>query len=173
MVSLSYREVFFPLFAQEHGFGEVRVAQTYLLCGLLVLYIGPVLSGWLLKRIGAFWSVLLASVAMGANMLVFVLLPNLGSVLAGVVILSVIISFAYTCQYTFFGQLPECEGYGEGRAMGIYSVVESMGQTAGPLAYGSLLSLGYRRGIGAAGVGMLALSAGFAFAIWRARRYYD
>ena len=37
--------------------------------------------------------------------------------------------------------------YGEGAAMGMYSVMESIGQTVGPLAYGALLGFGYRKGI--------------------------
>ena len=80
-------------------------------------------------------------------MLLFVLFPNLVSVIAGVVILSVVISFAYTCQYSYFEQTPESSAYGEGRAMGVYSVFESLGQTIGPIAYGVLLTFGYQNGI--------------------------
>jgi len=147
MMALSYREYFFPLFAEENGINEVRIGQIYLACGMLVLYIGPFLSSWMIKRLGAFWSILAASAAMGVNMLMFVFFPSLGTVIVGVVVLSLIISFAYTCQYTYFELTPETSRFGEGRAMGVYSVFESLGQTIGPVAYGALLALGYVKGI--------------------------
>ncbi len=161
MMSISYREYFFPLFAQEYGIDEIRIGQLYLLCGILVIYLGPLLSSKLLKRLGAKKSVMLASAAVGLDMLIFIVYPSLFAVVLGVVILSVIVSFAYTCQYTYFEQTPECAAYGEGRSMGAYSVFESLGQTLGPIAYGALLAFGYRKGIGIFCVAMFALLALF------------
>ena len=157
MMALSFREYFFPLFAQEQGITEIRIGQIYLLCGMLVLYVGPYLSSWILKHAGALWSVVLASVLMGVLMIIFVFKPTLVSVIVGVVILSVVISFAYTCQYTYFGLTKESQAYGEGSSMGVYSVFESLGQTFGPVAYGALLSLGYIDGIGYFCAGMMLL----------------
>ena len=147
MTSISYREYFFPLFAAENGFTEERVGQMYLLCGLLVIYVGPHISAWVIKRFGTFWSIMLASLLMAGNMLLFVIKPGILTVLAGVVILSIITSFAYTCQYTYFEQLPDSMMYGDGKSMGVYSVFENAGQTIGPMVYGALISLGYRNGI--------------------------
>lgn len=172
MMALAYREYFFPLFAQENGMSEVRIGQVYLLCGLLVIYLGPKISQWMLARLGALNSVILASVAMGANMLLYVAAPSMGSVLAGVVILSVIISFAYTCQYTYFEDLPDSTMVGQGKAMGVYSVFESLGQTVGPMAYGALLVLGQRQGILVFSAAMLGLAGLFIFIMWRGRHVF-
>ena len=62
--------------------------------------------------------------------------------------------------------------YGEGRAVGIYSVFESGGQTIGPLAYGALLSFGYQKGIGIFCGSMLVLLAVFAFLMRRQTKIY-
>ena len=172
MMSLSYREYFFPLFASENGIGEVRIGQIYLLCGMIVIYIGPWLSGMLLKKLGALWSIVLASGLMAADMLLFILFPNLVSVIAGVVILSVVISFAYTCQYSYFELTPESAAYGEGRAMGVYSVFESLGQTIGPIAYGVLLTFGYRSGILVFCLVMFAMLLAFVAMTYRSAKEY-
>lgn len=161
MMALSYREYFFPLFAKENGIDEVRIGQIYLLCGVMVIYLGPYLSFRLLKTFGTLRSIIIASLLMGLDMLLFVIHPSLISVLLGVVILSVVISFAYTCQYAYFEMTPECSQFGQGRAMGIYSVVESIGQTVGPVTYGALLAFGYRSGIGIFCAAMLSLLAVF------------
>ena len=148
-VALSYREYFFPLFSQEQG--------------LTVLYTGPQLSAWMLRRFGAAMSVLLGSLLLGLDMALFVVWPTWISVFIGVVILALVTSFALTCQYSFFEALPESQRFGEGQAMGVYSVFESLGQTLGPMLYGAALAAGYRNGIGLM-AGIMLVSA-FAFAL--------
>ncbi len=172
MIALSYRDYFFPIFAEQEGFGEVRVAQVYLLCGLLVLYIGPLISSWTLKNIGPFYSVILASVLMAAGMLIYVVFPSTLSVLLGVIILSVVISFAYTCQFTFYNLLPEPLSYGEGRAMSIYSVFENIGQTLGPVFYGFILTFGQIKGVGISGILLLAMALLFAALLHKSATLY-
>lgn len=147
MISLSYREYFFPLYVEQFGMGGVAVGRIYLGCGMLVIYIGPVLSKELLKKVGAKRSVVLASLCMACAMALFVVMPGLASVLAGMLLLSVVISFAYTCQYTYFEGLDECVETGMGTAMGIYAMFESVGQALGSVVYGAALGLGDRRGI--------------------------
>ncbi|MCR4591417.1 MAG: MFS transporter [Lachnospiraceae bacterium] len=172
MTSISYREYFFPLYAMMHGVDEVRVGQIFLLCGLMVIYVGPHISSAIIKRFGTFWSVVIASVTMGLNLIVVALRPSMFMVVLGVVILSVVISFAYTCQYTYFESLPDSLMYGDGKAMGVYSVFENMGQTIGPVVYGALLLLGERKGIGIFGVLMLVFCLMYVFAMGRGRRFF-
>ena len=147
MTSVSYREYFYPVFAVENGIPEARTAQLYMICGLLVIYVGPHISGYIINRFGTYKGVIIASLAMGANMLMFVLFPGMVTAVSGMVLLSTITSFAYTCQYTFFEELPESQKYGDGKSMGVYSVFENLGQTIGPTVYGIVLTLGYRNGI--------------------------
>ncbi|MBR4451259.1 MAG: MFS transporter [Clostridia bacterium] len=173
MMALSYREYFFPLFAKENGIDEVRIGQIYLLCGVMVIYLGPYLSFRLLKTFGTLRSIIIASLLMGLDMLLFVIHPSLISVILGVVILSVVISFAYTCQYAYFEMTPESSQFGQGRAMGIYSVVESIGQTIGPVTYGALLAFGYRTGIGIFCAAMLSLLAVFVIITRKSAKIYN
>ncbi|MBR4543985.1 MAG: MFS transporter [Lachnospiraceae bacterium] len=147
MMSLSYREYFFPIIADGAGISETRIGQIYLLCGMVVLYIGPYIANGMIKRYGAGSAVVCSSILMAANMAIYVVFPTVYSAIVGVVILSLIISFAYTCQYTYFSELNEVKAYGGGKAMGIYSMMESAGQTLGPIVYGFLLSFGMVEGI--------------------------
>ncbi len=162
MIALSYREYFFPLYMERLGVDEVQIGRMYLACGLAALYAGPYLSGRLLRTLGAKKSVMLASLAMAAGMGIFVLFPGAASVTGGLVALSFTISFAYTCQYTYFEQLPACRAFGEGSAMGIYSMFESLGQTLGPVVYGMALMRGQRTGIAVLSAAMAGLLVLFA-----------
>ena len=170
MASISYREYFFPMFAAENGFSEGRIGQVYMICGLLVLYVGPYISSYVIKRFGTFWSIIIASVAMGLNMLIFVLFPSLITAILGMVILSTITSFAYTCQYTYFEELPDSHQYGSGKSMGVYSLFENLGQTIGPMVYGALLTMGYRRGVGLFSLSMLIFTVLYVIGILADKR---
>ncbi len=152
MISISYREYFLPMYITENGMEEGRVGQIFLLSGLMVIYIGPYISNYVIKRFGTFWSVIIASIAMGLNMWMFVIKPSVVTAILGIFILSSITSFAYTCQYTFFEQLPDSFMYGDSKAMGVYSIFENFGQTVGPMAYGVVLGLGYRAGLSVIGL---------------------
>lgn len=157
MMALSYREYFFPLYVEQFGIDEVQIGRIYLGCGVLVLYIGPFLSKRILKIFGAQKSILFASLCMIGNMALFVFFPNLYSVMFGMVMFALIISFAYTCQYTYFESMKECAQVGMGNAMGIYSMFENVGQTLGPIVYGAALMLGNRKGIMVLFLSMLVL----------------
>ncbi len=170
MSSISYREYFFPMFATENGFTEGRIGQIYMICGLLVIYVGPHISSYVIGRFGTFKSIIIASVAMGINMLLFVLFPSLVTAVLGMILLSTITSFAYTCQYTYFEELPDSQRYGSGKSMGVYSVFENLGQTVGPVVYGTLLTLGYRKGIGLFSVLMLLFTGIYMVGFFHKRR---
>jgi len=57
--------------------------------------------------------------------------------------------------------------------MGVYSVFESLGQTVGPIVYGTLLTLGYRSGIAVFCVAMAAFTALFAFMMRKDSALYE
>lgn len=153
MMILSYREYFFPLYAEEHGMSEVTVGRIFLLCGLIIIYVGPYLGEFLIRRLGSKWAMVAASIAMSLNIAIYICVPCMATAIVGVVLLSTIISFAYTCQYSYFSTVPECDAYGEGNAMGIYSTVENLGQTLGPIVFSALLVQGYQQGIQKVGMG--------------------
>lgn len=157
LMGLSFREYFFPIYAAELGMTETMIGRLYLICGLLVIYAGPQLTGKLIARLGGKWTVALASALIIAAPLLYVAIPTLATTIVGVLLLSVAISFGYAAQSTYYSELPSVEHYGGGRAMGIYSLFENIGQTIGPMIYGLAMMLGYRSGLGLIGGAMLAL----------------
>lgn len=157
LMGLSFREYFFPIYAAELGMSETMIGRLYLICGLLVIYAGPQLTGKLIARLGGKWTVTLASALIIAAPLLYAAIPTLATTIVGVLLLSVAISFGYAAQSTYYSELPSVEHYGGGRAMGIYSLFENIGQTLGPMIYGLAMMLGYRSGLGLIGGAMLAL----------------
>ncbi len=147
LLALSYREYFFPLYAAEMGISEAMIGRIYLMCGLLIIYAGPTLTEKLISRLGGKWTVVLASLFICLAPLLFVLSPTVPAAIAGIVLLSLSLSFGYAAQSTYYSGLPGVAGYGESRSMGVYSLFDNVGQTIGPVVYGIAMMGGYRVGL--------------------------
>ena len=157
LMAISYREYFFPLYAAEMGIAEADIGQIYLLCGLLVIYLGPVLTKTLIGLLGGKWTTVVASGLMIIATLLFAFVPTMPAALIGVLLLSVAISFGYAAQSSYYAGIPQIQQYGSSRAMGVYSLFDNSGQTLGPVVYGVALMFGYQRGILVIGAALLAL----------------
>jgi predicted MFS family arabinose efflux permease len=163
LLALSYREYFFPLYAADMGINEAMIGRIYLLCGLLIIYAGPALTEKLISRLGGKWTVALASLFICLAPLLFVLSPTVPAAIAGIVLLSLALSFGYASQSTYYSGLPGVVGYGESRAMGVYSLFDNGGQTIGPVVYGIAMMGGYRLGLLIIGAALLVLLCLFLF----------
>lgn len=157
LIALSFREYFFPIYAVEMGISEADIGRIYLVCGLVVIYAGPYLTKFLLDRLGSKWTVIVASAVMCAATLLFVLIPTLPAAIVSLLLLSVVISFGYTAQSTYYSGQPTISKYGKSKAMGVYSLFDSGGQTLGPILYGLVMLMGYRSGLFIIGISLAAL----------------
>ena len=157
LVSISYREYFFPLYAEQSGISEVDIGRIYLWCGLLVIYSGPIISKILMKRFGSKNTVIISSALACCAIIMPVIDPSLSIAIIGVILLSISTSFGYAAQSTYFASLPSTELYGESKSMSIYSVFDNGGQTLGPVVYGFALIFGRQMGLLGIGLAIFAL----------------
>lgn len=164
LCAISYREYFFPLYAAEMGITESDIGRIYLICGLLVIYMGPFFTRVLVGRLGGKGTAVLASCLMIVATLLFAVVPTVTAAVLGILLLSIAISFGYAAQSTYYSSLTQVQTYGESRAMGVYSLFDNGGQTLGPVLYGVALLAGYRQGIMIVGILILALLALFLLA---------
>ncbi len=157
LVSISYRDYFFPLFAEESGINEVDIGRIYLWCGLLVIYSGPIISNSLINKFGSKKTVVMSSALACVSIIMPVIKPNLISAVMGVVLLAISTSFGYAAQSTYFSSLSSTESYGESKSMSIYSLFDNGGQTIGPIVFGFALLFGTQMGLMGVGATIAAL----------------
>lgn len=161
MSGIYFREYFFPIYSAENGMTETNIGRIYVLCGLLVIYVGPVLTKYLTERLGKVRTVVLTSAVITLASLSFGLLPNMMGALTGVLLVSMAVSCGYTAQSSYYASRPAVAAFGEGRSMGVYSMFDNGGQTLGPILYGYAMLLGYQAGMLFAGCALGALTAAF------------
>ena len=161
MMGIYFRDYFFPVFSAENGLTEVGIGRIYVLCGLLVIYMGPPLTKYLEEHLGGVRMVLLTSGLLGLASLSFGVLPTMAGAVIGLLLLSVAVSVGYTAQSSYYSVLPKVEAFGEGRAMGVYSLFDNGGQTLGSIVYGYAMLLGYQVGMFSVGSALLLLTGAF------------
>lgn len=168
LIALSYREYFFPLYAESMGMSESGIGYLYLLSGLIVIYLGPIITQYAIQGFGERGAVFIATGLMASASLAFGILESLVGAIIGIFILSLAISFGYAAQATYYASRDVTKKYGEGNAMSVYSLFDNGGQTLGPLLYASALAIGYRGGTLVIGIGMM-MCMGFYVIIQRGK----
>lgn len=161
MIGIYFRDYFFPVFSVENGLTEAGIGRIYVLCGLLVIYMGPPLTKYLEEHLGGVRMVLLTSGLLALASLSFGVLPTIVGAVIGLLLLSVAISVGYTAQSSYYSLLPKVEAFGEGRAMGVYSLFDNGGQTLGPIVYGYAMLMGYQTGLFIVGSALMLLTLAF------------
>lgn len=133
---------FFPVFAEEGGLSPSNIGRAFLLYGLCIVYLGPLLSGMAERWLGSKFAVSFAAALVISALLMFAAVPTLPVAIIAVVMLGVAEGFGLTASINYYIGLRAARWLGEGKAMGYWSLVENFGQMIGPMLLGALLVLG-------------------------------
>lgn len=139
MMLLSYRDFFFPIYAKSKGLSETHIGQILFICGMIILYIGPSFSKGLLYKFGPKKSTIFSNILMILSIGIYVVVPNLYTIILSVIVMSMVVSFAYSCQYAYFEEMPERMAFGNTRALRVFNTMKNIGKAVGPLLYGSVV----------------------------------
>ncbi len=156
-----YLEYYFPIFAQDNGLPTSMVGIIFSLYGLFIVYLGPSISTWSEKLMGAKNATALASLLTGLSLIVFALTGNLAGAILAVLVLALSDSFGETVYTTYFLALQSSARMGLSIASGYYEFVQQVGKMLGALAFGIAIGFGAQLGIGAIGVITLVMSVIF------------
>ncbi len=138
---------FFPLFADQNNITTTRIAQAFLLNGIFVVYLGPLLAPKLeklfSKKINMIIGSLLSVVALG----LFALKPSLTTAVIALIILGVADSFTFTAQNIYYNTLEIVNKFGISKANGIKNTFENIAYVMAPAIFGIAMLSGISYGI--------------------------
>lgn len=150
-----YLAYFVPLYTDQTGLSVGDAGRIILVNGICIIYAGPFLSRYLLTKIGNKRATVLFLLVTAAALLTFAYLHNLKGMLASVILLGLAESFGAAANTNYYLDLKPTAAYGAGKAMGIYSVVNKLGQTMGPIVFALVSWIGMAGGAGLVGVGVI------------------
>lgn len=171
LICSSFLSYFFPIYGEENGLSTSFVAQAFLLSGVIAIYLGPLLTKFTEERLGTRKALILATGIYVASFALFALHMSVAVCFVIIGLLAVADSFGLSMQAVYFSDLPEVRQYGEGKAMGVNSAVESIAQTVGPIIFAAVLLLGAERGILLLAQGMGVLLVLFVISVLLSRRH--
>jgi predicted MFS family arabinose efflux permease len=143
LVIMYFKDYFFPLFASSAGFTDSQIGTILLFGGALSIYITPSLSMFLLKKLRAKGTIILSSALFISILFLFSIFPNIVTAIVSVFVICLAGSLGMSGQGIYYSSLPITAKFGSGKAMGMFSLFDNLGQTAGPLLFGFLLLLGF------------------------------
>lgn len=170
-ILVMFLDFYFPLFAENQGLTPANIGRAFLLNGLSIVYLGPLLSKYLTKYLGNRMTLIISGLITISAIVQFALQGTLLSAFIAVIMLGISESFGITAKITWFTSLPAVKELGEGKALGYYGLAENLGQVLGPIVYGSVIVLGISKGIGSMGLVVLALLAVFSITTLRFRTH--
>lgn len=144
LIMMSFKDYVFPLFASSLGYSDISIGHVLLFSGALSIFAAPALSDFLLKRLGAVGTNLLAAGLFILAIFLFALFPTLGSSVLVVYLLSFAGCFGLVAQGILFSSLRASGQFGIGKSMGVFSLFDNLSQTLGPIVFGGLLIFGSR-----------------------------
>lgn len=159
IICTMFLDYYFPIFAEGMQVSPSGISRALLLNGLCIIYIGPFLSRYIPKYIGAKWSMILAGGIVAGGLLQFAFLGTMTSALITIVMIGVGESFGIATRINYFTAEDAVINLGQGKALGYYGLVENLGQVVGPITYSVAIGLGAVKGIGVLGIGVMALIA--------------
>lgn len=151
-IGLMFLNYFIPIYAKEMSISSSNVGRAFLIYGLCLVYLGPVLG----KQIGVSISVkkanILSSFLCGGALIVFSLGNSFLAAIFAVLILGISDSIGIIAQNNYFLNMKEVNIQGKGTSLGIYSIIKKFGQMIGPMIFGMVIPMGIAKGVGLIGI---------------------
>ncbi|MFC3221312.1 MFS transporter [Tianweitania populi] len=151
-----------PVYLSHEGFEQADIGRIMMIYGLSVIYIAPVLGGWVDRHIRKKPFIVLGGLLGGAGLVFTYVDIGVATLVSSVFLLGLASSLGGPAQSSFALHLPSVQRLGTGRAMGIQRAADKLGQMIGPVAVGALFALiGAREGIALTGVYLVASNSLF------------
>lgn len=140
MVAGHFLFYFLPVFGGTIGLDSTAISQLFLVNGICVLVTARFTSELFINRMDHAAAARCALVLVGGAFLIFSFVPNTAGAVLAVIVLSLADSFGRSAMNLCFSEQKISRRYGSGRAMGVFSLFENVGETAGPVVFGFLLA---------------------------------
>ncbi len=155
-VASTFLGYYFPLFAESIGISNANIGRLFILNGLFIIYLGPVLSVFLEKYLGVTVSLAASSILWGGAIILFALTGNIPGIVITLIIMGISEGFGVTAQNDYFLAMKASKLLGEDKAISYYELIGKFSETLGPILFGLALLLGSIFGLLAIGIGIVA-----------------
>lgn len=133
---------YLPVFALDHHLSNADTGRIFLMNGLVITYVGPLIFQQMRKKVSALAGVVLSALVWSVALLPFIKSPDLYGLIASILLLGVAEGMAAPYQNEYFLNLPVVHRLGADKAAAVMEVVGKIGETIAPVLIGLALTLG-------------------------------
>lgn len=130
-----------PLYGAENGLSENVVGLLMMVNSLCSVYLGVSLTNFFDKHFGRLTVYISTAMSLGA-LILFAASPSIRMLVITLLIMGISSSFGFSAKSVYFTELPKVTAYGEEESMGVYNLSDNVGESAGPMIFGRLMSSG-------------------------------
>lgn len=146
-VASTFLTYFFPIFAESNGVSSSDVGRLFILNGIFVIYLGPVLSRFFNKQFGPRQTMILGSALWACALAIVSLTGNMSGVIIALIIMGATEGFCVNAQNELFLGIHGSRSIGDDQAIGFFEMVGKFAETLGPILFSFALILGQAGGL--------------------------
>lgn len=138
---------FFPLYSDQLGLTPANIGRAFMIYGICIVYLGPVM-GKIIARSKDLRRLIIGGSCIGISALLFFSgVGTLPAAIAAVALFGLADSIGFIAQNTFLLSLPATKAFGDGKALGFFSMTKKIGQMLGPIVFAWSAGFGVLQGI--------------------------
>jgi predicted MFS family arabinose efflux permease len=137
VASVGFLNYFSPVYLSRVGASQSNIGRVYMIFGLCLIYIAPLVSRWIDASNNKKLFIVLHGILGSMAFLIFYFAGGLVATALAVFLLGLSFSFDATRAYAL--KMKVTAELGEGKAMGILSTAEKIGQVLGPVFFGGII----------------------------------
>lgn len=127
-----------PLFGAEHGLSENMVCLLLMLNSLCSVYLSVKMTEFFSRKFKG-ETIYVSTILSLAALVFFSFHMSVPSLIFVLILLGISGSFGPPTKMVAFTELDEVKTFGEEKSMGMYNFTDNIGESAGPIAFGSLM----------------------------------
>lgn len=145
---VGFLDYFSPIYLNRIGASQSNIGRILMIYGGCLIYMAPFISRYVDASQGKKSYIVLSGVLGGAAFVFFWFFQGMLATCVAVLLLGVSSSFGFAAKSAYGLKLDAAQQLGVGRAMGIYSTADRVGQVLGPITFGwILMAAGAARGV--------------------------
>ncbi|MCT4604671.1 MAG: MFS transporter [Marinisporobacter sp.] len=162
-ISVLFLDFFLPIYASERGIQTATIGRAYLLNGICIAYMGPILTKHFSKKLDNKKTIILSIFFLFVGYLTFAYYGTLIAILIAAALMGLGEGFGLPSQTEYYLNLPATKKIGRGEALGYYTNIKKIAQMMGPQIFALSINKGYQRGIGYIAIVILGMIVLFVF----------
>ncbi|HPF06061.1 MAG TPA: MFS transporter [Spirochaetota bacterium] len=161
-VAYMFLQYTFLIVAEGAGFTTTDVGRAFILNGMAMFYLGPLLYSVSVKKIGLKWTMISSIFMWSFSLLVFAFTGNITGAIITIFIMGISEGYGNGAVYIFYtDKIKEVNEYGVEKALAVNEFMTNIGLAAGPIIFGAAMLLGIRPGMLLIAVSMTVLAVIF------------